>query len=122
MKQKKFSKGGSCNLRTIKNLKAEAAKLRRDRETERKKALLSSIQRDYFHSIWDYTNDYIMAVCKTEEQNRDFQQKYVSLIHRLQEEYGEEAKPIVLDLYKKYLGAYSTLMVKYPYRSQSHRP
>lgn len=122
MKQKKFSKGGSCNLRTIKNLKAEAAQLRRDRNTEKKKALLSSIQRDYFRSLVIYANESIIYPVITEEQHREAKQRYKDFEQRLLAEYAKEAKPLVLDLYKKYLGANYTLMAEYPYQSQSHRP
>lgn len=118
MKQKKILKGGSCDLHTLKNLKAELAQLRRDRDTEKRKALLTTIQRDYFRSLSDYANDYLLSNHRTEEEDRKVKENYVSFSNRIREEYGEEAKPLVLDLYKKYLGARYTLTMNSPYQSK----
>lgn len=101
MKRRTYNgrRGGSNSLLTVKRLKTDLAEARRERETERKKALLCSMQRDFYGSLVGYFDEYFMVAAKTEEQLKEAKQHYKSFALKKEQRYKEEAKPLIEALY-----------------------
>lgn len=112
MRKKRFCSG---ELQSLRDIKAEFAKVRRERETERKAALLCSIQRDFYRSLVSYMEDYVITAAKTEEQIAEAKLRYKSFAQKLEAKYAEEARPFVAELYRKHGSDYTTIRRYEPY-------
>ena len=121
MKKKNlYNGGGRDSLHSLRRLRTALAEARRERETERKKALLCSIQRDFYGSLVGYLDEYFVIAAKTEEQFRETKQHYQSFAEKRKQEYTEEAKPLIEALYTNKAGRYYAKNFCEPYYRLSH--
>ena len=113
--------GGRNSLHSLRQLRTALAEARRERETERKRALLCSIQRDFYGSLVGYFEEYFMIAAKTEEQLKEAKQHYKSFALKKEKKYAEEAKPLIEALYPNKGGGrlYAKLLCE-PYYSLNY--
>lgn len=119
MKRKSFTNGGGrkpLSFKRLRDLKAEVAELRRERNQERQKAFLCAIQRDFYHYLVGYFEEYVLVAARTEEQLQAAKQHYYSFAAKRERRYADEAREFVAALYGvRGMGAYTTLRVFEPY-------
>ena len=99
-KRNVYNRQGGGSLQTLRRLRKALAETRRGRETERKRALLCSVQRDFFGSLVGYIEEYFMIATRTEEELRQTKKNYKSFQLKKEQKYAEEAKPLIEALYR----------------------
>ena len=89
--------------------------VRRARETEHKKALLCAMQRDFYSSLVDYFDEYVMLAAQTEEQLKEAKQNYKSFAQKKARIFFEESRPLIDAIYEGKKGAYLAKRCAEPY-------